>query len=437
MYLGQIEKLTDVLFFLIDQISDEELNLLRNGNLLHKLSSKLSESSENSAKSPEFEGNSESNLDIDKLEVDDKNEEDESDEDVEEELKNGKMIVSDFCAEFEEEELEPGNSKTPVRIKIKKEKKPSSFKCRICDEDVDDLEKHDVDHHMEGGKFKCKEGCDFISEEKKSLVEHFAIVHKEIDVFKCPDCGEMFFNMKPLANHLIKHHGIDIPLRTCPICMNTFATNAKYRTHVSYEHRASWKCNQCNKYYRGRLALHAHISLCHEAPDLTCHICGKTTKSKNMFELHIKKHKNEEKTVKCTECDKYFHTSYEMKSHRRVHKKDRYLCSQCEYSSASNSTLKRHIQTVHSDERNFICGTCGTAFKSKLVMAQHEVSIHLNQRNYECEVCGKKFKQSTHLSTHRRIHTGDYAASCEKCGKQFVQKYNYKLHQLKCHASTS
>ena len=283
MYLGQIEKLTDVLFFLIDQISDEELDLLRNGNLLYKLSSKLGESSENYAKSPEneeCEKYSENNLDFDSLKADDDNGEDGSGEEVEElskeeKIKEGEMTGSDFSAEFEDEECEPETSKTPVRIKIKKEKKPSSDKCMICDEDVDDLEKHDVDHHMEGGKFKCEKGCDFISEEKKSLVEHFAIVHKEIDVFKCPDCEEMFYSMKPLAIHLRKCHGIDIPLRTCPICMNTFATNAKYRTHVSYEHRASWKCNQCNKYYRGRLALHAHISLCHEAPDITCHICGK------------------------------------------------------------------------------------------------------------------------------------------------------------------
>ena len=444
MYLGQIEKLTDVLFFLIDQTSDEELDLLRNGNLLYKLSSKLGESSENYAKSPEneeCEKYSENNLNFDSLKTDDENEEVGSDEEVEElskeeKIKEGEMTGSDFSAEFEDEECEPETSKTPVRIKIKKEKKPSSAKCRICDEDVDDLEKHDVDHHMEGGKFKCEEGCDFISEEKKSLVEHFAIVHKEIDVFKCPDCGEMFFNMKPLANHLIKHHGIDIPLRTCPICMNTFATNAKYRSHLEHQHRTFRKCNQCNKYYRSKGALNAHIKLCHEAPDIACHICGKTTKSKDNFELHMKKHKNEEKTVKCSECDKHFFTNFEMKKHiSRVHKTDRFLCCQCDYSTAANSILKRHIRSVHSDERNFICGTCGAAFKQKISLTQHEVSIHLNQRNFECEVCGKKFKRSSNLGTHRRIHTGDYAASCEKCGKQFVQNCNYKLHKLKCFAN--
>ena len=148
----------------------------------------------------------------------------------------------------------------------------------------------------------------------------------------------------------------------------------------------------------------------------------------------MKKHENKEKTVKCTECEKYFHTTFEMKSHLRVHKKDKFLCSQCDYSSAYYNTLKRHIGTVHGDERNFICGKCGAAFKTKDILTGHELSIHSDQRNFECEVCGKKFKQSAHLYTHRRIHTGDYAASCEKCGKQFVQGYNYKLHKLKCHA---
>ena len=438
MYLDQIEKLADVICFLIDQISVEELKMLRNGNFLSKISSKLRETSENYVKVPDDE-ECEENSDYDfDLKVDHESEEEEHDEEVEEvESKEGEITKSDLSEDFKDPDFVPEFSETPVTIKIKKEKKLSSDNCMICDEDVDDLEKHDVDHHMEAGIFKCKEGCDFTSEEKKSLVEHFAVVHKEMDVFKCPDCAEIFFSIQPLTIHLRKHHRVDIPKQTCPICMNTFQLKAKYKAHINREHRAARKCNECDKYFKCKGALNAHVKIVHERPDFTCNICGETRKSKTNFELHMKKHSNEEKNVKCPECDKYFYTISEMKNihYARVHVKDRFLCSQCDYSSASNSGLKRHVHLVHEDVRNFICGICGAAFKSKVNLKGHEISIHTDQRNFECEVCGKKFKKSSALYTHKRIHTGDYAASCEKCGKQFVQMGNYKLHKLKCHAS--
>merc|ERR1712150_427747 len=109
-------------------------------------------------------------------------------------------------------------------------------------------------------------------------------------------------------------------------------------------------------------------------------------------------------TVKCPECDKHFHTTSKMKQHLWLHKKDKLLCSQCDYSCVDNRRLKRHLQTVHGNERNFICGICGDAFKTKDVLTGHERSIHTNQRNFECEVCGKKFKKPFHLKVHRRIH---------------------------------
>ena len=438
--MDQIEKLADVLFFLIDQISGEDLELLRNGNFLSKLSSKLGETPETYTQASEEEEDVENyeNFDLNNLKVDHESEDEDLEEDLDDEAEEERqMSESDLSEDLKDKDYEPKSelSETPVRIKIKKEKKPSSDNCMICNEDVDDLEKHDVDHHMEAGIFKCKDGCDFTSEEKKSLVEHFAVVHKEIDVFKCQDCGEIFFTMGPLADHLRKHHGLDIPHKTCPICLNTFPTLSQYRNHANNEHRTARKCNECDKYFKCKGALNAHVRIVHERPDFTCNICGETRKSKAGFEDHLLKHKNEEETVKCPECEKYFHTTYKMKQHlRAIHKKDKMLCSQCDYSCAEKSNLKRHIQTVHGYERNFICGICGAAFKTKHTLTGHEHSIHTNQRNFECEVCGKKFKKPFHLKVHRRIHTGDYEASCEKCGKQFVQLYNYKLHQMKCHA---
>ena len=104
MYLDQIGKLVDVLFFLIDQLSADELDLLKNKNFLSKLSSKLRESSEN-PEEDEYVNN---------MKVDDEDVEDDLDELLE--SKERGMPGSDFTEEFK-----PRRSETPVKIKIKKE----------------------------------------------------------------------------------------------------------------------------------------------------------------------------------------------------------------------------------------------------------------------------------------------------------------------------
>ncbi len=33
--------------------------------------------------------------------------------------------------------------------------------------------------------------------------------------------------------------------------------------------------------------------------------------------------------------------------------------------------------------------------------------IHRGEKSYECDICQNKFTQSSHLTTHKKIHSGD------------------------------
>ena len=189
----------------------------------------------------------------------------------------------------------------------------------------------------------------------------------------------------------------------------------------------------CDKFYRSKAHLRNHMNNVHEKSLFTCNICGVKRTNKFNLKIHVMKHNIAEKTIKCEVCDKYFYTDHERRHHSRIHNKDRYMCSQCDYTSVSRDNLKRHLKSVHSDERNFTCGTCGLTFKALNDLRRHEI-IHTGIRNYECEICGKKFKTLTHLYTHKRIHTATYAGSCQLCGKNFVQMWNYRNHMLKHHS---
>ena len=89
------------------------------------------------------------------------------------------------------------------------------------------------------------------------------------------------------------------------------------------------------------------------------------------------------------------------------------ICDLCGYSTAKDSTLKRH-KMVHRGEKPYQCGTCDYSCTTAGHLKTHSYT-HTGEKPFQCGSCDYSCTTADALKKHSYTHTGEKPYQCSSC----------------------
>ncbi len=165
---------------------------------------------------------------------------------------------------------------------------------------------------------------------------------------------------------------------------------------------------------------------------LKCETCQRVFKRRENLTAHVRTHTGE-KPFKCGSCDKRYAFRQSLDVHLKTHTGEKpYECEICGWAFSVRGNLNAH-KSVHSDERPYKCGMCELSFKLNSRLRQH-LKTHSGEKPYECPKCPKTFLRKPERDRHAYSHGVPLWCTTGDCHASFSTEVNLEVHVKKFHS---
>lgn len=256
--------------------------------------------------------------------------------------------------------------------------------------------------------------------------------------FRCFYCTQEFDLCEDLKEHTRKNH---------PICEATFramklrgrSTGVKIKIDTS-----SMSCKMCLQELSDFNSAVEHLEVKHNTnvknlgllqplklihDQFSCPFCQLNFRSFSTLLKHLNSSHTDNRYI-CSDCGKACPTYSNLKTHNaRYHSIATNKCLKCNLAFLTNHELKTHMGTTHGS-KVVKCHKCTEKFETQYQKMRHMVEAH--NGGHKCPYCALVFIKYSFMSNHvRKSHLKEKNVQCSVCNLKFFDEVRLKVHMVK------